>query len=538
VKKNASAWAIPTAVFVVFSAFYVLLRSNDFFAVDGSFRCLEVYRDPTLFFRSNNHLFYTPNALWWTRLAAAVGYTPRGPVEFLRLVEVMNCLAGAAALAIFCSLLLAATDSAALAVAGAAGLGLTRSFLAQATNSNEPMLGILWSFAGVGLAAIAARRNSIWAAAGSGILFGLAMVTYRSMVLLAPAGAVLLWIGFEEGKPRFAIEMERVGRVAAAVIAGTASAAALHGWAYCVMGERSAAGMMNRFLATEGSDIYFGLRWNRVVSLPLGLARNLFAVEPEYTTFRAFLGRPPVLIALTFFLLAASLAFALFCAALIARNWKSLNAPIRASAIVAGVGLVFTFPPLAVWDPQYDKLWALPLACMIFLMAIAVKIGLQGRKRARLALWCFAGVAVGGACITLHWAYEKHVHRPYEFEEASEAAAMLGKNDFIVGDWRPVAMLYGYLWAEPGQFLSFPSEATEHRTGVLQEIEEGVQKAQASGGRVYFFGTLDISQREWNDFFGPECGIPYSALDKYRERATARARFMDRHGCDTLWELN
>jgi len=537
VKRDVPAWAAPAAIFAFFGAFYLLFRSNDFFAVDGSFRCLEVYRYPTLFFRSNNHLFYTPNVLWWVRGFTALGYTPRNPVDFLRLVEVMNCLAGAAALAVFASLLLAATDSVGIALVGTAGLGLTRSFLAQATNSNEPMLGILWSFGGMALAVASARRKSFWLAAGSGFLFGLAMATYRSMVLLAPAAGVPLLLANEEGAVRFVFAKARFGRAVLAAITGAVCAVALHGWAYWVMGERSIVRMAASFFATEGSDIYLGLRWSRAASLPIGLARNLFAVEPEYTTFPSFLARPLIDIAWLFFLVGVSVAFLIFCAVMIAKHWSALRPGTQAGAVAALVGLAFTFPPLLVWDPQYDKLWAQPLACMIFLAAIAVSIVGQPGRRARIALWCFAVAAVGGMSVALHWAYQKHVHEPYEFDEAREAAALFGKNDFVVGDWRPTAMLYGYLWAEPGQFLSFPSEATEHREGVLQQITEGIDKARAKGGHAYFFGTLDVPKSEWNDFFGSECGIPYSALNEYRKQATPLTRYRDRHGYDVLWEL-
>lgn len=537
-KKSAWAWAEPAAVFIFFSAFYIFFRSNDFFAVDGSFRCLEVFRDPQLFFRSNNHLLYTPDVLAWTRLAAAAGYKPGGPVEFLRLVELMNCLAGATTLAIFAAFVLAATDSWGIALLAAAGFGLTRSFLAQGTNSNEPMPGILWSFVGMALAAVSARRKSFWAAAGSGIFFGLAMATYRSMVLLAPAAAVLLLIGFEEGASRFALKKGRIARLAAAAISGLAAAAALHGWAYWVMGERSAAGMMNRFLATEGSEVYFGLRWERTLNLPVGLARNLFAAAPEYTTLRAFRAGPPGPIVLMIFLIAASIAFLIFCAMQIAGNWTALGARMQTGAIVACLGLACTFPPLLVWDPQYDKLWVQPLGCLIFLAAIAVKMAMRQERQRRLALWCFASIAAGGMCVTLYWAYEKHEHQPYEFEEARQAAALFDKNDFIVGDWRPVAMLYGYLWAEPGHFVSFPSEAGEHRGETIQRLQSKIEEAQKRAGHVYFFGILDVPREDWNVFFGAECRIPYAAMDEYRAHATVRARFPDNRGYDVLWELH
>ena len=535
--RRAQACAGPAAVFLAFAALFILLRSNDFFAVDGSFRCLEVYRTPGLFFRSNNHLLYTANAFWWTRLAAALGYTPAGPVAFLHLIELMNALAGAAAIAIFYALLRAATESSFVAAMTTVVFGLSRCFAGQALNSNEPMPAILWSFLAIALAAQSVKKSSWLAAIGSGIFFGLAMVTYRSMILLAPAAFVLILSGELGAGVRLDASKDRLGRTAALVLSGVFSAAFLHAWVYAQMGQRGFAGMLSRFRSTEGADFYFGVHLHRVLQIPIGLTRNFVALAPEYTGARDFFGGPKAQIAAVLFATAAILALLVFCAVRIARCWNDLE-PVKRLSVAAGIaGLVFSLIPIVVWDPQYDKLWVQPAACLFFLIAVALSVSRAPSPRHWIAACALAALALWFTSVNLRWMYQKHVNLPIEFEEAQEASTIIGKDDFVVSDWRSVGMLYGYLWARPGQYLSFPSEATTVRAKTLEEIREGSARAKGKLGRVYFFGVLDIPQSEWKSFFGSEAGIPYSSLEPYRARAKVKARYWDKHGSALLWEV-
>src|SRR5438067_13029458 len=79
---SAKAIRIGVAVFVSSAIVLILLRSKDCFAVDGGFRCLDVYRRQNLFFHGNHHLLYPLNVLVWTRLLSALGFQPGGALEF------------------------------------------------------------------------------------------------------------------------------------------------------------------------------------------------------------------------------------------------------------------------------------------------------------------------------------------------------------------------------------------------------------------------------------------------------------------------
>src|ERR1700751_5854970 len=143
---NARLVRTATAVFIGFAGFYVLLRSKNILAVDGAHRCLEVFRRQGAFFHGNNHMLYPVDVLVWTRLVAALGLRPTGPIQFFSNVELMNCVAGAACLAIFYSLVSFAVSPGWLALGVTVGYGFSKAFLEQATNAGEPLVGVFWSF--------------------------------------------------------------------------------------------------------------------------------------------------------------------------------------------------------------------------------------------------------------------------------------------------------------------------------------------------------------------------------------------------------
>jgi len=84
---------VAAIVFLASGLIFSLLRSKDIFAVDGAFRCLEVFQRPSIFFHDNNHMLYPVNVFVWTRLAGVLGFAnaytprlscPRGAHELLR----------------------------------------------------------------------------------------------------------------------------------------------------------------------------------------------------------------------------------------------------------------------------------------------------------------------------------------------------------------------------------------------------------------------------------------------------------------------
>src|ERR1700730_4250846 len=120
--KTGRLIVLTVFMLLTFACIFAELRSKDMFGVDGAFRCLEVYRRQSLFFHENNHMFYPANVLIWSRICRAVGREPSTPEGFFTMVQLMNCIAGAACLAILFYLTYRVASSVSLA------LGVTASY--------------------------------------------------------------------------------------------------------------------------------------------------------------------------------------------------------------------------------------------------------------------------------------------------------------------------------------------------------------------------------------------------------------------------
>lgn len=528
----------PFLVFVLSATALIGLRSRDFFSVDGSLRCLSVYRSSSLQFHANNHMLYPVNVLVWTRLLAAFGFKPGGPVEFVVSVETMNCLAAAGILAILSWLILQVTGSRALGAWVPIALSLTVAFLAQATNANEPMVAIFWSVLAILFAVQSASGKRIWPAVVSGFLFALAMASYRSAVLLWPAAAVILVCYDVLAEPeRHAAAKGRWQRLAWFAAASVIAGAVIFGWAYARQGT-AASQFALRFLQQEDSRAYLSFSGAKVSNAVLGLVRNCFFVLPEFVGMRNFLAGPKRPILLVGALCAAVVISLVACGYELLRNRKQLSHSQRIGALASFIGLLFTMVPVLVWDPHYGKLWLQPLICLSFLLAIALN---QFIKRGG---WiAVVSTAAGllffvGAAYNLSWAIRAREYKPYEFEQFSELQQFIGSQDFVVEDWNSLSVLYGLLQGNRGNSLSFVDEAVIHGAGALTELDQNVAHTQTLGGKVFFVGLLDLPKPVWDSFLDQRCGVKYDQLERYRAAARLKARWITRGGPVSLWEVD
>lgn len=71
-------------------ACFLCLASNNFTAVDGPLRRLEVFHDRSLKFHGNNHLLYPANIYLWTGLMEQIGVRAESPIECIRLSQALN----------------------------------------------------------------------------------------------------------------------------------------------------------------------------------------------------------------------------------------------------------------------------------------------------------------------------------------------------------------------------------------------------------------------------------------------------------------
>ena len=530
-------------LFVFFSALFILLRSNDPLAADGAFRCFSVFRDPRMAFAENNHALYPANIFVWTRLARFAGFNIASPQGFYSVAELMNCFAAAGCLTLFFQLSLMATLSNAVALAVTFGLALTRAFLLHATNASEPMVAIFWSFLAVYLAARTFKTASRWTAFFSGVFFALAMATYQTAVLFGPVAVLILWRSARPKSPSRALP-SRLLTLAAFGGGAAIGSIAIYG---CIANFRlhsasagaTSASVISGFFSDPGTVAYLNVSSSKLLNLPLGFLRNSYPVLVDFTGIRNFLRGSLPSVASVFFLLAAFTAFGVYYAFRIAGLWKVLESRTRTAILCGVVGVAFTLVPLLVWDPQYDKFWIQPLACLIFLLGISFQALDSRFARPFFLARVIPALLLAGLLFNFSWVLRSHMSSIVELAEARRLSTLVARGDLVVGDWNGVSVLYHYAWLPPDtKFISFPSDAIRQGPRAILELEQSIQTTLASGGRVFFIGLLDNSKQSWDSFLGLRCGIPYSALDYYRTHSVPYASFETRYGAIVLKQLD
>jgi len=525
--RDAEPWQrmeskfFAAALFLVSALIFSFLRSKDIFGVDGAFRCLEVYRRHSIFFHENNHMLYPVNVLAWTRLLGAVGLTSGTRPSFYSRVELMNCLAAAASLTMVVCLTKLATRSTRVALCVGAGLGFSKAFLLHATNSAEPMVGIFWSFLAICLAALSFKTQHKWPIIASGFLFVLAMATYQSTIFLAPAAMVLIWYGRAPEQGQSFFSGPRVALLSQFALGGLAGCLSIYGWVFWRLGINRPSEMLRRFFVQQASRVYQGQGVGKLLNLPIGLVRNAFPLQPRYTGIRNLLAGPWLSTILFLLIVAAVSVFAVVHAALVVQKWGRVPAIQRTAFLAAGAGFLFSSVPLVLMDPNYDKLWLQPLACLAVLLGISISLITPNERNSFLLSKVMPAFLLAGVLSNIVWAAKSHATETSDVGETERLAHILGKNDLLVGEWDHLTTLYGYGWAG-AQVFSFPTEAVVHGASSVQLLHEKVAETRKAGGQIYFLALLDVSPEVWDSYLGSRCGVPYSELDFYRAHSAAR----------------
>ena len=524
-KENAITFILLTVfLFLIFAKIFADLRSQDIFGVDGAFRCLEVYRRRVLFFHETNHMLYPVNVLVWNWLNNVIEPHPRTLEGFFATSQLMNSVAGAGCLSIFFYLTDRVASSWKVALSATVGYGFSRAFLAHSTNSAEVMMGIFWSFLAVGFASLALRYGRSWPVIGSGLLFSLAMATYQSTIFLAPAAIVLFWYGRAKSKGEPLLSWSRVWDAMTFICSGFAGCLLIFGLGFWYQGIRGPANMLKTFFVHRDARAYLGLGIGKSLNLPVGLVRNIFPMLPSYTGIRDLTAGPKSNLFFAALIITAIAVMVAICTVRLAKGWNSLEPITQTGVLVAATGLAFTMVPLTIWDPQYDKLWLQPLACLTFLIAVALGVvHLPEDKRVFLSIPILS-LVFASLAFNISEAVRHHVQKNNDVEQAERLSTMVSQGDLLVGDWNKVAVLYGYGWAN-GNLFSFTTEAVLFGPNSVSRLGDAVRRTRDSGGRVYFLGILEESKSQWDAFLGLRCGVPFYSLDTYRQHSVVRATF-------------
>jgi len=521
---SAPARALIAAVLLIFFAvLFLSLRSNQFTAVDGALRCLEVYHHPHIFFHGNNHLLYPVDILAWSKLAGLLGLSEATPTGYMRISQGMNCFAAAATVALLWLLISSILEDTLVSVLFVAVYAFSRAFLLHATNSAEPMVGLMYAVAGVLLIRIAVRRANLALVVLSGILMALALATYQAMFL---AVAACLWIClFEKSEAGPVSARERVSIVLLFLVSCGAAASLLYGLAYSIQGVPFGWPMLRHFLQIGGgSEIYARFSVSRFLNFPIGFLDDLAPVVPaNYAGLRSLLHRPHnagwwAAIAAMGVIVFAPLMMVAVRGLKTLPNWTFRDRCMGALGI-ASVLLVFW--PLLYWDPMYDKLWLLPLAILAAALVYIARIGHWTGRTRILTVFLLLVLTAIELPANLSRAIIDSRSPTVGLPEAVTVMQIVTPNDGVVTDFDKISSLYvGYAGSDNAVVLP----ALNSTTGG-PAVTALLEKSQQRHGKLYFLGILDENEASWNSFLGSRLGIPYGSLDVYRAHSRVVRQF-------------
>jgi hypothetical protein len=547
--ENARVIRQALLVFVGLFCIYCALRTQNILSVDGGNRCFAIYRRHVLYFDANNHLLHPAYVLVWARLATALGYRPKGPMEFFQLVAMMNCFAMAGGLAILFALTLMVVPRWRLVLGVTVGLGFAKAFILQATNANEPPMGLFWSLLAMLFAVLCFRVKSNWPVSASGASFAVAMATYQTMILLFPAALYLIWRARElealskrpnTNKRQF-LDKVSAGQIWAFLVfavSGVVATGIIFGFAYWYTGVHGTGQIVKRFLEHKDAHVYMGVGVGKTLNVPVGFLRNIWPVAATYTGLRGLWHGPKEELAVFLSLAVFASACALLLATATWKDRKTFSRHQQLALHASIIGLIFTTIPFFIWDPGYAKFWLQPLTCIAVLTTLAYEVLLDSDSVQKRIAITAAGLLFISINANLVWATRDHEQESPDLQQAQQIAQIVGPNDFVIGAWNGAAILYGAIYAREDRFLDFNEDAVFHRRKATFDLDEATAETAKRGGKVYFVGVLDDSKAQWDAFLGARCGIPYSDLADYRV-GSIRINNFDRGTTEvTLWRFD
>jgi hypothetical protein len=510
-----------------FAVLFLLLRSRQYMAVDGALRCLGVFHTPSQHLHGNNHLLF-PFWIWvWTRAVALAGWKAADWLAFIHQSQALNGIAAAAAIGLLCSILRSVAGTR-FALLGALQFGLATAVVLHATNSAEPVVGLLFAIAALWAVFAALRAESKAALLLVGLLMALALASYQSMGLVAPcvALACVCWPS-GSGDFRWRSVVTRLVLVGAG---GLLSVGIIYGWAYATLGI-PASKMVGRFLTMDGApEVYGGFSISHLLNIPFGLIRNLYSGVPQnYRGIRSLLtgtqrwfwvpvaGVSMILLAIPGWLIATGIV-----SSVRRSNTPKLLAWCGILLCVISIGF-----PLFFWGPTYDKLWLLPLAIGILAAAFAFRFGFWTATRRRRFLIGLATLAGLEAAVNLPRAVEDHVRETAHLNEARDLASLVTTQDSVVVDFDDVSMLWLGIWGEGVDKLALPAVK---RNQAMEWLASANGNTAMRHGKLLFVGVLDQDRTTWDNFLGRATGIGFDEFDCYRRESVIvrRYRFPDR----------
>jgi hypothetical protein len=530
-----SEFVTSLGIFIASLSLFILLRTQQYLAVDGAMRCLSIYWQGRPTAGGNNHLLYFANVYFWTKLLSLAGVNATDAFDFMRLSHWMNALAAAGSVSVLWTISYYATENVRAAWAASCAYAFSNAFLLHATSTSEPTVGLFWSLASVltiasGLAASSRLRLFV-----GGVLLLLAMATYESMVLIGPAELIFIYY-WDDQRP------SRNGALALWFLAGCIfGGIATYVPAYALSGTTAPLAMLRRFVDMGGGEqLYGGVSISKLLNLPVGFANSIVPSLPvDYQGIRSLLSihSHDRWIVITSTAVLVVIGWLVWTSFRLASVWADL---VRRQRLILGccaVALAFDTIALIFWAPLYDKLWLQPLAVVFLAASVILADWYRRRQQGPMFIPEALLIALVVSTGFFHALTASRSSTPC-LDGARHLAGTLRSSDLLVADWDPVSLLYSSFWGNGAKRFDVPVSAGAYGPNTLPVLDDEISRIAASGDRVYFLGVLDMPEASWKSFLENKCHLPYHSLDAIRGCAKPVEKLTCNEGGEVLWQLS
>lgn len=477
-----------------------------------------------------------PFWIWlWTQALGLLGLKAIDWVAFMHQSQALNALAAAITIGLLFSVLESIAGTG-FALLGAVQFGLSTAVILHATNSAEPVMGLLFSVASVRVVLWSLNVDSKVGLLFTGLLLALTLASYQAMALIAPsvAFACICWPNLT-GSFQWRQAMLRLSLVGAG---GLISVAVIYAWAYSSLGVPWNRMVTTFFRLDGGADVYGGFSASNLVNIPLGLVRNLyFGVPEDYGGIRSLLRHTHraqwiLGVLCSLFLIAAFGCVVAKGIISAVRKWDIPKPLVCAGILLSVLGVTI---PLILWSPTYDKLWLLPLVLLIISGALAFRFGgFSAALRTNLVAG-IAGVILLEGALNLPRAITDHFRETAHITEARELAALAGPATPVVVDFDDVSMLWLNIWGTNADKIALPAVKRAQAMDWLARARDNQARLH---GKLLFVGVLDHDRKSWDAFLGRATQIGFDEFDCYRREAVIIRRYPFSTGPVTVRELD
>lgn len=163
--------------------------------------------------------------------------------------------------------------------------------------------------------------------------------------------------------------------------------------------------------------------------------------------------------------------------------------------------------PLFYWDPYYYKLWLLPLSIGILLFGVVIANFRRGWIVAALLVFCIAAI---------NWNTK---YNKYHRTDNPQATALKQLESHVA----PQDLLVCDGWDHSAIYLAKYPQREAHPVILpnknAQTLQQHIKKIAAHGGKVWFYGILNLSIEEWRLSIGKFNKLDYDSFNYWREHA-------------------